>query len=83
MSEHIEILKITSRPRSTLYYYQGNFFHTPDLKNEWVGLVKKAIRKFSKENKTMIERDRKDPSYKTLTELYDEQMEKANVKQTS
>lgn len=74
MSEHIEILKITTKPRSTLYYYKGNFFHSLDLKDQWVGLVKKAIRNFLKENKEMVERDRKDPSYKTLTELFDEQM---------
>lgn len=72
--EHIVILRITSRPKSTLYYYKGNFYYPNDLKDEWVGRVRGAIRKFLKENKEMVERDRKDPSYKTLVQLFDEQM---------
>lgn len=58
--EHIDILRITSRPKSNLYYYQGNFYYPNDLMGEWVGKVKGAIRKFLKENKALVEKDRKD-----------------------
>lgn len=55
-----------------LYYYQGNFFHPIDLIGAEVGIVKGAIRRFLKDNASMVAADRADPAYKTLMELCDE-----------
>lgn len=71
--EHIHIMRIESRPKSNLYYYQGNFYYPYDVSNAWLGKVRNAIRVFSKKNKKLIEDDRKDPEYKTLTQLFDQQ----------
>lgn len=58
--------------KGRLYYYQGNFFHPLWLAGCEIGRVKKAIRVFKKEHKTMIDADRAHPEYKTLVELFDE-----------
>lgn len=71
--EHIHICFLDTVPRSNLYYYQGNFFHPVELSGKFVGIVKGEIRKFMRANKEMVERDRKDPNYKTLVQLFEEQ----------
>lgn len=70
----IHIIDLPMKPRACLYYYQGNFYHPIDLPGNCVGLVKGTIRNFMKLNKALVASDRADPTYKTLTELFDEQM---------
>jgi hypothetical protein len=70
----ITILNLDIRPRSRLYYYQGNFYYpleglTANIKN----LIKLKINQFKKENKEMILKDRKDPEYKNILQIFDEQ----------
>lgn len=72
-TEHIVITQLPTVPKSTLYYYQGNFFHPVELQGIVVGIAKGAIRKFIKDNKEMIANDRAHPDYKTLVDLFDEQ----------
>lgn len=72
--EHIHIAWLSTVPRTSLYYYQGNFFHPVDITGRAIGEVKGGIRKFMKANAEMVERDRANPEYKTLVELFDEQM---------
>ena len=55
-----------------LYYYQGNFFYPLELCKKDSDRVSRAIRMFKINHKPMIEKDRADPSYKTLLELDDE-----------
>lgn len=75
MSEDdITIMQLPTVPRSRLYYYQGNFYHPLDLPGACVGLVKRGIREFMKANRAMVERDRAHPDYKSLVQLFDEQM---------
>lgn len=73
--DHIHIMDLPVKPRACLYYYQGNFFHQLDLPGNCIGLVRGAIRKFMKANKALVARDRAHPDYKTLIQLFDEQME--------
>lgn len=63
--------------RGRLYYYQGNFHHPLFLHGNDVAAVKKAIRMFTKENREMIEADRAKPEYRTVLELFDEQLSEA------
>jgi hypothetical protein len=61
----------STKPKSSLYYYQGNFFYPlfyPD-----VGFIKKQIRQWLAipKNKAMFESDRKSPEYLTVVELMD------------
>lgn len=69
---HITICVLEStKPKSRLYYYQGNFFYPlfyPD-----VGFIKKQIRHWlaTPKNKAMFESDRKSPEYLTVVELMD------------
>lgn len=76
--EVITILNLDTIPRSRLYYYQGNFYHPLDLHGRFIGQVRGAIHKFRKENKSLIEQDRKRPDYKTLVQIFDEQFNKEN-----
>jgi len=78
-SEHIVILRGLrtmgnngNDPRHLLYYYRGNFFCPMDLFGGDVAAVKKAVRKFKKENKELVEKDRSSPDYRTLPELFDD-----------
>ena len=57
-----------------LYYYQGNFFKPLAIHSGEVGRVSGAIRNFMRENRDLITRDRAHPEYKTLVELFDNQM---------
>lgn len=54
-----------------LYYYQGNFFYPLTLPNFCVGVLERGIREFTKANKKLIEADRKDPKYQSISQLCD------------
>lgn len=57
--------------RGRLYYYQGNFFYPLSLSKMGPGILERGIRQFTKDHKAMIDRDRKDPSYRSIGELVD------------
>lgn len=59
---------------SNVYYYQGNIYHPYDLLGDRIGKVKRVVTEFINKNKERIEKDRSHPDYKTLVQLYDEQM---------
>ena len=73
-TDDITIMQLDTRPRSRLYYYQGNFYHPLDLQGKFLGQVRGAIRRFTKANKEMVERDRSHPDYLTLVQLFDSQV---------
>ena len=73
-TEHIQIEYLSTWPKGWLYYYQGNFYHPLDINGATVGKVRGLIRKFKKANKELVDRDRSHPDYKTLVEIFDEQM---------
>ena len=69
----ITIMALDTRPRSRLYYYQGNFYYPLEgLKGDMIGKVKGAIRKWKKENAAMFAADRAHLDYKTLVQIFDE-----------
>lgn len=77
MSEDdITILNLDLKPKSRLCYYQGNFYHPLNLPGDMIGIVKRAIRTFIKENKQMVDKDRKHPDYKNVLQIFDAQMKK-------
>lgn len=57
-----------------LYYYQGNFFYPLSLFGRHKGRAARAIRMFKYNHRAMVDNDRAHPDYKTLVELFDEQM---------
>ena len=68
----ITIMQLDTKPKSRLYYYQGNFYHPIDLQGKLLGTVWGAIRRFTREKKAMITADRAHPDYRTLVQLFDE-----------
>lgn len=52
-----------------VYYYQGNFYHPLDLQKDEPGKVRRLICDFIKQNKSLVENDRKDSNYRTLDEV--------------
>lgn len=60
--------------KGRLYYYQGNFFMPLILRGDQSGRVKRAMRVFTQTHRKMIDDDRADQNYKTLMELFDEQI---------
>lgn len=79
MSEDITILtgicginwRLPQSSRSRVYYYKGNIFRTMFPDGGEVSRIRRAIKAFLRENEVMVRRDRADPSYKTLTELFE------------
>ncbi len=71
---HIGRLPGGRQKSDRLYYYQGNFFHPMELRGAQVGLVKRKIREFMKANAKLVAADRADPEYKTILQLFDEQV---------
>ena len=69
-TEHIFIRKFEN-PFGSLYYYQGNFYYPMDMPHSQLVEVKQLIRKFIKENKKLVENDRKDPNYRNLVQIFD------------
>lgn len=58
------------------YYYKGNFYYPIDgLTKNNKNLIRMNIKKFKKDNKELIKSDRVRHDYKTLLDLFDEQME--------
>lgn len=54
-----------------LHYFQGNFFHTLNLTGGFPGIIAYEIRKFVKENKTLVDKDRASPDYLRMDQLAD------------
>ena len=73
-----EVMAITGQ-KGRVYYYQGNIYQPLYLHGGEVGRIRKAVREFMKDNRVMVDKDRSDPDYKTIIEIFDEQMEKAHV----
>lgn len=72
----IQGLKLIDRwkphKEARLYYFEGNFYWPfLSLDGSQVGRIKGAIRRFSRDNQEMIDRDRSAPGYKTIPELFD------------
>lgn len=70
----IHITNLAGGRGRRLYYYQGNFFHPVDLFGAEAGQVRGGINRFMKANRAMVDADRADPNYKTLPQLFDEQL---------
>lgn len=68
-NEH-HILKLADQ-HGRLYYFQGNFFHPLTLRHGSIGLVKRGIREFMRDNKALVASDRADPAYRTPAQLID------------
>jgi hypothetical protein len=66
-------MDLDTDPRTNLYYYQGNFYHPVDVSGRILGQVRGGIRKFMREHKALFEHDRRQPDYKTLVQLFEEQ----------
>ena len=78
--DEVEICRIRGWGR--VYYYQGNIFSPlEEPKGSDVGKVRKFIREFLEANAERVAKDRADPAYKTLVEIFDEQY--PNVSPTS
>lgn len=54
-----------------LQYFQGNFFHTLNLTGGLPGIIAYEIRKFMKENKALVAKDRASPDYLRMDQLAD------------
>lgn len=74
----MELPRSKFHARSRVYYYQGNFYHPLEMERETASRVKNIIKLFMNKNKEMIKRDRADPNYKNLIQLFDEQMRGLN-----
>lgn len=62
-----------------VYYYFGNFYSPlSGIPLQDKSRINRLIQNFMQDNKSMIERDRAHPDYKTLVELFDEQMVNEN-----
>jgi len=70
----ITIMDLHTKPKSRLYYYQGNFFHPLDLSMDLKSRVRFKIKQFKKENAAKFAADRAHPDYKSVVQLFDEQM---------
>jgi hypothetical protein len=63
-------LRVNGRRNAALYYYEGNFFYPIlNLDNFDRGRVRKAMRHFERDNKSMVAADRARPEYQTLVQL--------------
>lgn len=69
--DDITIMQLPTRPRSRLYYYQGNFYHPLDMARDIAERVRFKIRQFKKDNAAMVAADRAHPDYKNPVELFD------------
>lgn len=75
-SEQITLLRglrTKSSGNHSLYYYQGNFYQPLSLVKKDKLRADRAVRLFKIDNKLMIEKDKADPDYKTLVEIFDDQ----------
>lgn len=73
--QHITLarnIKAKDGSNHCLYYYFGNFYYPMDLPIKQASRVKFLINKFRKENAAMVEKDRSQPDYKTLIQLFDQ-----------
>lgn len=57
-----------------VYYFEGNIFMPLTIHGGDAGRVNGAIKRFIKQNRERIRADRARPDYKTLTQLFDEQV---------
>lgn len=67
----LDLPRAGGRKTGRLYYLQGNFFHPLNLTGNQPGLIARGIRDFHKAHPGLMERDRKDPAYRTLDQLAD------------
>ena len=67
------VLSITGQT-GRVYYYQGNIYQPLFLHGSDVARVKRAVRQFMKEHADRVATDRAHPDYKTLLEIFDEQV---------
>ncbi len=73
----ITIMTVTTArgTKSRLYYYQGNFYYPLEtLSNDWRARIRFKIKQFKATNAAMIAADKAHPDYKTMLQLFDEQM---------
>lgn len=78
MNNHIILsrdIKDELNAEHCLYYFEGNFYYPLFLPIKQKSRVTFLINKFRKENAGMIESDRAKPTYKTLVQLFEEQVE--------
>ncbi len=76
------VIKAT-RQVGSVYYYQGNIYGTSYLLPSELPRVRRIVRRFTKENAAMIAADRAESSYKTIVQLFDEQMEAVDARTSS
>jgi len=68
------------KTKSRLYYYQGNFFYPLEgLSRDWLQRVRFKIKQFKAANSAMITADRQHPDYKSVLQLFNEQMPESVV----
>ena len=73
----ITIMNLPTCKNSRLYYYQGNFYYPLEgVSIELKQRIRFKIAQFKKENAAMFAADRAHPDYKSIVQLFDEQMEK-------
>lgn len=78
--EHPTLIKLS---RGSLYYYKGNFYYPLErLTSQDKNLIKLHTKKFVKENKALVNKDRSDPNYKTKLELFDEQEKEFTINES-
>lgn len=67
----IPVMKESRKNYGGLHYFQGNFFHTLNLTGGFPGIIAYEIRKFMKENKALVTKDRSSSDYLRMDQLAD------------
>lgn len=73
----LQSVRTMTSQRGRVYYYQGNIYQPMSVHSMEISVVRKAVRQFMKDNRAMVDSDRADPDYKTVVEIFDEQMANA------
>lgn len=74
--QDITLMDLPTKPRSRLYYYQGNFYYPLDVSIDLKARVRFKIKQFKKDNTELFKNDRAHPDYKSVVQLFDEQIGK-------
>ncbi len=69
---HVKTRKGMRSVTTRLYYYQGNFFFAVSLIKKQQDRVRRAMRRFMRENKELVEADRAHPDYRPFSELLED-----------
>lgn len=56
-----------------VYYYQGNIFRPLDLPRKEEKEARQRVKNWIRANRARVDKDRSEPDYRTLVELFDEQ----------